>query len=216
MLYVYAFVATPASVPDLAGIDGAVLGTEAVNGLEAVISRHDSAPRASEEAIVAHAQVVDALVAENEAVVPVRFGAVHADLAEFRSAVGGRGADLEEALGRVRGSVELGLRALAPPATPDAPESGADYMRARLERRRSAEQLAAELHAPLAALARETTQTVAATPRLLFSAAYLVPEPQVRAFRTEVERMQAAHPELGLVCTGPWPPYSFVTAEGNA
>ena len=45
---------------------------------------------------------------------------------------------------------------------------------------------------------------------------YLVPEDAVPEFRGVVERLQAAHPDLGLVCTGPWPPYSFATAAGGA
>ena len=59
-------------------------------------------------------------------------------------------------------------------------------------------------------------ETVGATERLLLSAAYLVPEDGVAAFRDLVERLQKAHPELGIVCTGPWPPYSFATAEGGS
>ena len=112
--------------------------------------------------------------------------------------------------------MELGLRALAPQMEPAIARTGTEYMRARLDRRHDAEEIAARLHAPLARIARETTTTVGATPRLLFSAAYLVSRSDVRAFRAAVEQLQAAHQELGLVCTGPWPPYSFVTAEAHA
>lgn len=217
MLYVYAFVEAPASLPDLRGIDSAVLETQPVAGFEAVVSRHDSAvPRATEEAIVAHAHVVEALGGANEAVLPVRFGAVHTDPESLRAAITGRASELSAALERVRGCVELGVRALAPAAGSAEASSGAAYMRARLGQRREAERLADELHKPLAGLAREATRTVGATERLLLSAAYLVPEGDVAQFRELVERLQAARPELGVVCTGPWPPYSFATAEGGS
>jgi hypothetical protein len=216
VVYVYAFVATPAVVPEVQGIDASALESERVDGLEAVVSHHEEAPAASEAAILAHARVVDALVEANDAVVPARFGALHDDASTLRTAVAGRTAELESALARIDGAVELGLRALAPSADATLARSGTDYMRARLERRRDAEELAAELHAPLAALARDTTKTVAATPRLLFSAAYLVSRDDVRAFREAVAALEEAHPELALVCTGPWPPYSFVTAEAQS
>ena len=183
MLYVYAFTEAPASLPDVTGIDQAPLETHAAGGLEAVVSRHNTMPSASEEAILAHARVVEALLA---------------------------------ALERVRGCVELGVRALVPPPERAEASSGGAYMRARLDERRELEGLADELDLPLAGLARQATRTVGATERLLLSAAYLVPEDGVAGFRELVERLQTAHPELGIVCTGPWPPYSFATAEGGS
>jgi hypothetical protein len=216
VLYVYAFVEAPATMPNVRGIDSVALDTEAAAGLEVVVSRHETTPEASDAAIMAHAEVVEMLAGANEAVLPARFGGVHADADVLRAAVAERVADLEAGLARVRGCVELGVRALVPSLQAVVAPSGAAYMRARLEQRQEAERLADELHAPLAALAREATRTVGATQRLLLSAAYLVPKDAVAEFRRVVERLQAARPDLGLVCTGPWPAYSFATAEGGS
>jgi len=41
-------------------------------------------------------------------------------------------------------------------------------------------------------------------------AAYLVERPVVARFGSRVQRLQAEHPEAAVLCTGPWPPYSFV------
>jgi Gas vesicle synthesis protein GvpL/GvpF len=213
VLHVYAFVEPPVEIGELVGIAGEPATAEAGNGVTAVVTRHAEAPVASEEAILAHARVVDALAAEHESVVPARFGAVYADEPTLRAALLERSSELEAALARVRGSIELGIRALAPVANREEARTGLEYMRGQLDRRRDAERLAAELHEPLAELAVETTQSVAATPRLVFSAAYLVSRANVAAFRDAVTRLQDQHPELGLVCTGPWPPYSFVTAD---
>jgi hypothetical protein len=38
----------------------------------------------------------------------------------------------------------------------------------------------------------------------------------VPAFRDEIERLQRGHPELTIVCTGPWPPYSFAAVPAEA
>jgi hypothetical protein len=42
--------------------------------------------------------------------------------------------------------------------------------------------------------------------------AYLVDRERVDDFAREVGALQQDHPELRLLCTGPWPPYSFVEA----
>jgi len=217
VVYVYAFVERPASVPDVRGIGDARVEAEAAPGLDVVISRHEApSVEASEPAVIAHARVVEALAASNEAVLPARFGGGHADADGLRAAVAERASELTAALARVRGCVELGVRALAPAGQEVAAASGGAYMRARLEQRREAERLAEELHAPLAERAREATRTVGATPRLLLSAAYLVPKGEVTEFREVVERVQAEHAELAIVCTGPWPAYSFATAEAGS
>ena len=40
-------------------------------------------------------------------------------------------------------------------------------------------------------------------------AAYLVERERVDLFCEAVDRVQRAHPDLALLLTGPWPPYSF-------
>jgi hypothetical protein len=212
VLYVYAFVSAPASVPDVSGLDGSTLGARHLGALDAVVSEHDGPVDASEMAVLEHARVVEAVAEANDGVLPVRFGGMHDDEAALSAAVAGRGG-LAEALGRVRGCVELGLRVLGGAGLPAAASTGAEYMRARLERRHELDRLADELHAPLAALARDSTLAVGTTPRLLLTASYLVPRAEVETFGETVAILQAAHPELGIVCTGPWPPYSFALAE---
>ena len=211
----YAFVAAPASLPDVAGIDGAPLRAEHVGGLDVVVSDHEQAVEQSEAAVLGHAAVVDALAAAHDAVVPARFGGAYASGTALRAAVANR-PELLDALARVRGCVEFGLRVLAGPSDPVAAGSGAGYMRARLEQQRRSEHLAETIHGPLVRHAREATSTVGATPRLLLSAAYLVDRAAADAFRAEVAGLQQRHPSLTLVCTGPWPPYSFVLADGGS
>ena len=213
MLYVYAFVGVPVNAPDVAGIEGAPVRTEPVDGFAAVVSEHAAAVEPSEEAVLAHARVVEAVAAANDAVLPARFGGLHRDEETLRQAVAAR-AELADALERVRGCVELGVRVFGDPAPSGAAASGAAYMRGRLEKRRMLEGLAHELHQPLADLCRDSTVVVGATPRLLLTAAYLVERGQVDAFRAALEVLETRHRDLGVFCTGPWPPYSFAIAEG--
>jgi hypothetical protein len=213
VLYVYAFAAVPVTAPGVAGIDGAPVRTELLDGLAAVVSEHDLV-EPSDEAVLAHARVVEAVAEANDAVLPARFGGLHEDGQALRRAISAR-PELADALERVRGCVELGLRVFDEPATPGPAASGAAYMRGRLEHRRAVEGLAHELHEPLADLCRDSTVIVGATPRLLLTAAYLIERGQVEAFRVALEALESRHPDLGVVCTGPWPPYSFTIAEGG-
>jgi hypothetical protein len=215
-LYLYALVEPPARLRDARGLDDSALSVEPLGALDAVVSSLAVPPSAqSEDHILAHARVVDELALLNDAVLPVRFGRAYADASALRSAVEARGEELREALARVRGCVELGLRVLAGTAdrTRAAPESGREYLRARLSERQRGEELAEELDAPLAALSRAATRSVLATPQLVLSAAYLVPREELDEFRKAVGSVQSRHPELSVACTGPWAPYSFATAE---
>jgi Gas vesicle synthesis protein GvpL/GvpF len=217
VLYLYALSEHPTVVPALNGVDDTPLSVERLDAIDAVVGvveRERMEP--SEAAILAHARVVDELAAANAAVLPARFGRGYADADALRSAVSERSAALEGALERVRGCQELGLRVLARKDEAPRPDgNGREYMRARLQARLQAERLADELHAPLAALARAETHSVGATPELLLSAAYLVPRDAVDGFRTKLEELGREHPELTLACTGPWPAYSFATAEAG-
>ena len=63
---------------------------------------------------------------------------------------------------------------------------------------------------------RATQLSSATTARSTSNRAYLVPQSNVDAFREEVGRLQSAHPERTIVCTGPWPPYSFTAPAEDA
>ena len=209
MIYLYAIAEELTDLPDVRGVDGAPLARRSVGGLDLVVSEHGAEIDPSEEAVLAHARVVEALVDRSAALLPARFGRGFRDDEALREAIEGRAASLREALAQVRGRVEVGVRVLAPEPAPPAAESGRAYMEARLARAEKAERLARELHEPLAALARAATRTVGATPRLLLSGAYLVEPGELDALHGRVAELEAAHPELTFVTTGPWPPYSF-------
>jgi hypothetical protein len=90
---------------------------------------------------------------------------------------------------------------------PGGDEAGPDY----LDRRRRDEAEAEALHAPLAGIARASVRRGTRRRPELLRAAYLVDRDAVARFVRAVEAAQAANPQLSLLCTGPWPPYSFTT-----
>jgi hypothetical protein len=215
VIYLYAIAEELEGLPDVRGIDEAPLGRRAIDGLDVVVSEHpEPAFDATEAAVLAHARVVEALVGRSAALLPARYGRAFRDEAALREAVGARAGSLRHALGQVRGCVELGVRVVGEaPSSPSSPPSGKAYMEARLARKEQTERLARSIHEPLAALARASTRTVDATPRLLLSGAYLVEPSGVDAFRSRLAELEVSHPRFAFACTGPWAPYSFAAAE---
>ena len=139
---------------------------------------------------------------------PVRYGTRLEDEAAVARALEERREELAAALDRVRGAVELSVRAAAPGAPELADAGGFDYLRARARAAAGHDRTAKILHEPLSALARASIEGTPHPPEL-FRAAYLVEHDAVERFTEAVGRLQNANQGLSLLCTGPWPPYSF-------
>ena len=164
---------------------------------------------------------------------PARFGTVMPDPEAVEETLARHHEAFAGGLRRVRGCVELGVRVMwqseagtgadgdEPAAPPiDAPgASGRAYLAARLaeeQRRRAAVRRAAELAGALdetfRSCAADGTFRVLPSPKFVMTGAYLVPRDRAHEFRRRVEDAGAAHPDVRLLCTGPWPPYHFVPA----
>jgi gas vesicle protein GvpL/GvpF len=208
MIHVYGVVDELVELPPVAGLDDAPLERRSVEGVEIVLSRARSAStEVSREAVLRHAQVVEELMARSGAILPAQLGRAFRDDDELAAALREEAPRLVRGLQRVRGCAEYGLRAIPTEvAEHEAVASGAEYMRTRLERIRRQDRLVSELHEPLARLARENTLHRDAAGEI--RAAYLVELADASSFRDAVARVEAS-PELTVVCTGPWPPYSF-------
>jgi Gas vesicle synthesis protein GvpL/GvpF len=149
--------------------------------------------------------VVEALM-EDRDLLPVRYGTRLGNERAAARALEDRHEELARALERVRGAVELSVRALrAREDEPEAASSGSEYLRARARTAAAA----AELHQPLSAVARMSIRRPASLPTEVLRAAYLVDRGAIDGFTSLVRRLDAANPEVQLLCTGPWPPYSF-------
>jgi len=125
---------------------------------------------------------------EQGTLLPVRYGTVVADEAAAVEAVSEHRDAFARALARVRGAVELSVRAVGPADAAPA---------------------AARVHATLAVLARDAVR-LGGDEQL--NGAYLVERVAVDDFVAAVGRLQREHRALSILCTGPWPPYSFTEA----
>jgi hypothetical protein len=143
------------------------------------------------------------------ALLPVRLGTRVEDDAAAVEAVAPRRDELAAALDRVRGAVEVSVRAVAAPG-PAGPAAAGDTAAGPAPAAPLPGAVEA-VHARLSELARDDARHEG--PELL-RAAYLVDRTAVDAFVAAVRELQREQPGLSLLCTGPWPPYSFAEGPG--
>ena len=154
------------------------------DGLAVVCGPAAEGEEITEEALWRHEEIVEALMNDRD-LLPVRYGTRVADEAEAARAVAARREELRAALDHVSGAVELSLRV-------------------RAQDLGSAPDLSS-----LRPLARDAIEQVGRDESELARSAYLVERGSVDAFRAAVAELQRSHAGLGLLLTGPWPPYSF-------
>jgi hypothetical protein len=180
-----------------------------------------------EQKIRSHEGVLDAALARAP-VVPCRFCTVYRDEAHLRRFLAEQGDSLAEALVRLDGCVELGVKAFQAIPASKAPraETGRAYLEARRDEQRAREELgrtratiAARLHESLLAVAEDgvvldpqSRDISGRTGEMVFNGAYLVVDRE----RFETALAAAARKNAGafqLELTGPWPPYNFVPEQ---
>jgi hypothetical protein len=187
--------------PALEDPDLRIVGQGPVGIVRTVAGEVSSTPQALRD----HMQTVASLMGER-ALLPARYGTV-VEEPELERLMQQRRESLLAALERVRGAVEVAVHAhpaAAPTSEAAPPRSGTEYLRRRLETQRSAE-------ASPAALAALDARARATRPGKQPGAwAYLVERARLHEFLAAVAELDRAHPGLELVCTGPWPAFSFV------
>jgi hypothetical protein len=148
------------------------------------------------------------------AILPMRFGTVLRTEAAMRAVLRERAGELERILDRVRGRVELGVRAVwrhghrEPPAA-----SGGDFLRIKLHRRAVAREVAGEIHPRLAQLASDARCSVLPREDTPLAASYLVERGRSDDFEGCAATLAAQRSDTELLVSGPWPPYSFSEAR---
>lgn len=243
-LYMYAITDRPDQpLPDQAGLDDARLAQIVWRDIAAVVSAYDGSHLStSPDELWRHEDVLESLMRDRTAL-PVRFGTLPASRQHVGDMLSRAYPGLVQDIERVRDHVEIGMRFLMTvepkPETdvsdgaPSAAWSneqlasemgpGSAYLRRKLAHERG---LRNRQHAWLT-IVRDICRLIAdhasasrldddPDDRRGISAAFLVLRDRIARFREVVGEAAHAHPELALLCTGPWPPYSFVTAGERA
>jgi hypothetical protein len=169
------------------------------------------------------------------AVVPVRLCTIYDGPERVRAMLDREHASLAEALQRLRGTAEWGVKAflVAPEAEADpaAPATGIEYLaRKRQARddaeatRHAAETTAERIHRRLSRCAIDAMLTRVQDRRLsgreeemILNAAYLVAEARTAEFQTLFRELKRRHGADGveLALTGPWPAYHFARSPAG-
>jgi Gas vesicle synthesis protein GvpL/GvpF len=190
----------------------------------------------------AHHGVVDA-AAGQAVTVPLGLATVYTSEDRVRTALRDRREEFTEALDRITGRTEWGVKVYADlaeavtgpeegqPADPDGDAAeakpGTSYLRRRRVQRQTEEEARREVLMTAESIDDDLCE-IAATRRLhrpqdpqlsgergwmVLNAAYLVDDGRAADFRTAVERLAETRTEVRLQLTGPWAPYSFATEE---
>jgi len=212
VLYVYAITDSLAQ-PRGTGLGEAPLQRIESRPLAGIASEHAVPPELDEKVLWEHEQVVENLMSMG-AILPLRFGSSVEHAEALIAMLAERREEFLAALERVRGAVEISVRAevsVAPTeAPPPRPQSGTAYLLRRAEEERRERDAAELVHQPLAALARGCVPPASTHDRRQFKAAYLVEESGVEAFGNRVGELNTDLEGVRISSTGPWPPYSFV------
>jgi hypothetical protein len=224
VLYLYAITEPLSPLDGVIGVRGASPRFVRAGGLAAVVSGFDmTSSELGEDEMWAHDRVVEAVM-DRAPVLPMRLGSLLADDAAVRNVLRQRGREWAEGLERVRGAVELGIRAAIEVETTHQPPpegaqvaegSGAAYLLGRLAAERSRQGAARRVHEPLVQLARDSRVRIDPGGLARFRASYLVDRARLEAFKRAVEELRREPATSSITCTGPWPPYSFTGSEAR-
>lgn len=229
-LHLYCIVPAERPLPDRLGLDGALVSAAAAAGVACWFSSHEQAPTPTAARLRAHNAVAAAAMDELCTPVPLRYGQALPDPAALTLELERSGAEWAALLARFAGHAEFGVRvetaagALAAAREEEAremhtPETnpGTRYMAslarrhaAAADRRAEGERIAAQIRERAAGVIRDCRVEYLTTPEGLISMANLVAWNGVATYHAGVDEVRTAHGELQFLCTGPWPPYSFV------
>jgi hypothetical protein len=223
-LHLYCIVPAGRAPVAVAGIDGSPVRMVAAGDVACWVSAHSRRPGASALTLQAHNAVATAAMDRTVTPVPLRFGQWLGDAAAVRRELERASGQWLTLLARFEGHAEYGVRVTAgsAPAAPDAARdvrpvqnSGTEYMAGLARRQAEAahrhaegERIAAMIQARAASMIRDSRSEPLATPGGVVSLAHLVAWGDVDAYHAVMQ--QVSHlTTLRLLCTGPWPPYSF-------
>ena len=244
--YVYGVVSAgvePAVFAATPGVDAGPVTLVVENGLAAIVStvsledfdeealrRNLEVAEWLEEKARAHDRVLAAAVG-TAPLVPLRFGTVYRDEERVHRMLEERRPELLSSLERLRGRIELGVKAFLDRTEAAAGDSGSastgrEYLLRRQQARRAAAETSAVVrdrarlvHERLASISEDARANPPQPPELsrrretmLLNGAYLVDARREELFAEAVEtlREEVDADGIELVLTGPWPPYNFV------
>ncbi|SDY65410.1 gas vesicle protein GvpF [Halopenitus persicus] len=196
-LYTYGIIKQQDLELDVEGVAGADrIYTVDYKTLSAVVSEIDTTdPERTDEDVEAHNTVLQEVLEYDggHTVVPMSFGMAFKNARTLKGVLRGARRALRSTLNDIEGTVELGVKILAP-ADDAVPQ----------------DDVQATVTNQLADLSINETENDLFTDRLIVNKSYLVDRDKRDAFDSAIDDVEAEHDDLTIQYTGPWPPYNFV------
>lgn len=222
-VYAYCIVPSGHEPPTgLAGLQGSPVSRLSAGAVDVWVSRMDK-PQPGVALLQEHNAVVEAAVTEQVTPVPLRFGQWLEDEAALLSALEEKAELYHAKLLEFAGCLEFGLRFLDPERKteardvhPSAATTGTAYMQAlaagreaEQKRQALARQVQQRVQQVLGDLTRAGQEEDLKTPQAVLTLSHLVARVHFDEYRACARQLRAEFPELRLLVSGPWPPYSF-------
>lgn len=246
-VWLYCVTTADGGPPDeLAGVAGAPVRVDDVDGLHAWYSEPESLPDMSADAVARHHRVVEAAWDTAISCVPARYGQSFRDADALRAELRARIHDLLRSLAALEETAEMGLRVFpttgsaadeaaglvggddaAEPTTESGTASGTGPGRAYLERLLGADRtrraraersriLADDVVGPLAQFVLASKRDTDGSETGGVALAHLVPRGSIQEYRDTIAGVVRERDDVRIVVEGPWPPYSFASREEGA
>jgi hypothetical protein len=227
MLYLYCLVSAGREpLPSVRGLAGTPVRQVAVESVGAWVS---NLPTAIGTVTPDLARTHDAVVREAmrvETPLPARFGQTFPDETALRRSMEERRQGISTALERVRGAAEMTVRLLlaSPPLVPGArteARTGREYLAWLRDRQRAAEVARERAEVLQKRVSTTVGEIIRAEVRAGVSASgesatisHLVACGDIARYRHQVRELAEREPELRMMVSGPWAPYSFSELPG--
>lgn len=232
MIYLYAIKRRSAlQLPEMKGLQNYPLEKIQVGELDAVISRCDALDtNPSSDVLWKHEGIIEALMKE-QCVLPVRYGTCLGSNEELVRLIQTQGNSLQSDLERLNGCVEVSLRIIdsskrrvekkreEPPSESPVQSGGIEYLRKRLQLMNAVTEQQKEMnawnlaiHDKLMTVSLDGSFDVHTHPVLMTTGAYLLKKERLHHFQELLGELRSENREYKFMCTGPWPPYNFVSS----
>lgn len=175
----------------------------------------DAALRPEKENLFAHERVID-VVMDHTTPLPFRFGTVVAERA-IREFLQKNEGTLRADLDKVRGCVEMGIKVMTNATAEFSAgrefNSGTEFLKAKLEKQAFLKDTASWVEAGIVGLVRQTDiRFMPISTKNIVRIAHLVTRDHLDEYKTHMDTLVRNRTDCAFLRSGPWPPYSFISA----
>ncbi len=212
-LYLFCLMDDPGEAPGVTGLQHEPVRILRVGEFSVVVSDfHGNQLAPGKENIVAHERVIESFM-DKTTPLPFQFGSVMNE-SKLHQFINENATTLKADLEKVRGCVEMGLKVMTT-ALPQGnePQSGTEFLEARKRQMDLQTSVAAIVDTAVAGLVRQAeVSLIPRTARPIVRIGHLVVRYHLNEYKSHIDDLVRQRTEWAFLRSGPWPPYSFVTA----